>query len=163
MISVKPVPPPPHYKKAQEELHKLEEQDLEPYRADQKVAHYGKIRSYYGQLFRIFKSTFILRETEDPRLYEMKQELHDLDGRLIDHVTLFKHRSVGIIVTQPYHQFDSEDLETLNTAGYAVVDLNDWAFYYPGRAFCYAILGDLRVRRPQPVNQLENVGAVIFA
>ncbi len=61
---------------------------------------------------------------------------------IFDHTTHWMHNDTQIIVTQPYWvgSFPESVEIQFGKYGVEVVDLNEWAFYYPGQASCWGLV-----------------------
>lgn len=67
--------------------------------------------------------------------------LRHLCTGFMDHVTCYtnSYQSVIVFVTQPYGR-SPESVALLESLQCSVVDLGEWAFYYPGKAECFAVV-----------------------
>lgn len=91
---------------------------------------YKNMMQMFAASFRLKRSTF--REDKIKNAFQFTGSM--------DHLELFQHANGGmVLVTQPYHRGFNERKRLLGM-GVIIVDLNEWAFYYPGHAFCFGLV-----------------------
>lgn len=88
-----------------------------------------------------FSQSFKLYPFRRVKARKIEACLRHLCSGFMDHVTCYanSYQSVMVFVTQPYGR-SPEDVARLESLQCAVVDLSEWAFYYPGKAECFAIV-----------------------
>ena len=125
---------------------------MPPFQVPEPSARYRRIQAniqkqergysqYQKAARRLFCQTFHLREIgPHTRLCEA---LKEIVPDLIDHAVEFKHDIVfPLVVSQPYGSKECyvEEFAFLKTLHIEVVDLDRWAWHYPGHASCYGLV-----------------------
>ena len=100
------------------------------------------------------------------RLDCLRQSMADYLVDFIDHSTVFKHWSGILIVTQPYGHVDVTEAEIkLKRVGAELVDLSEWAYYFPPKAGCYGIFMSPAAQKIFKIlsgNEIRSSAAAIF-
>ena len=131
----KAIKPSIEYKKLQDKLHKLLDT---PGGTASAAPLQDKLES-------VFMRTFFLAYIRSRRTYDIEQYLQGVLCGAYDHLSLYRIRYSSravVAVVQPYDPMPADAEQQLTRVGAELVDLNDWAFYYPGpnHASCYGIV-----------------------
>lgn len=80
---------------------------------------------------------FRLEPTNSKNLHRFTDKYHSSLG--LDHTSRYSYFGVlWVFISQPYHM---PCIKLARQMGLEVVNLTNWAFYYPGEAFCLAYVG----------------------